>query len=44
MLIDKFNVEWSSTCKTKDYLFVGSIQKYTKVNKIKKKEKIHNQS
>jgi len=31
MLIDKFDVEWSSTCKTKDYLFVGSIQTYTKV-------------
>ena len=31
MLLDKFNVEWSSTCKTKDYLFVGSIKKYTKV-------------
>jgi len=30
MLFDKFNVEWSKTCKTKDYLFVGQISKYTK--------------
>jgi len=30
MLFDKFNVEWSSTCKSKDYLFVGQIKKYTK--------------
>ena len=32
MLFDKFNVEWSKTCKTKDYLFVGQISKYTKVS------------
>jgi len=31
LIIDKFNVEWSSTCKTKDYLYVGQIKKYTKV-------------
>jgi len=31
LVIDKFNVQWSSTCKTKDYLFVGRIKKYTKV-------------
>ena len=31
MVIDKFNVEWSSTCKTKDYLWVGKIKKYTRV-------------
>jgi len=30
LLFDKFNVEWSSSCKKKDYLFVGSIAKYTK--------------
>jgi len=30
MVFDKFNVEWSSSCKSKDYLFVGSIAKYTK--------------
>jgi len=30
MLFDKFNVEWSKSCKSKDYLFVGSIAKYTK--------------
>jgi len=30
LLFDKFNLEWSSSCKKKDYLFVGSIAKYTK--------------
>ena len=30
-MIDKFNVQWSSTCKSKDYLFVGQIKTYTKV-------------
>jgi len=27
---NKFNVEWSKTCKTKDYLFLGQLYKYTK--------------
>ena len=31
MVIQKFNVEWSSTCKTKDYFYVGQVKKYTKV-------------
>jgi len=31
LVIDKFNIQWSSTCKTKDYLFVGQISSYTKV-------------
>jgi len=30
LLFDKFNLEWSSSCKKKDYLFVGNITKYTK--------------
>jgi len=30
MVLDKFNIEWSRSCKSKDYLFVGKIQKYTK--------------
>jgi len=30
MAIDKFNVEWSSSCKAKDYLFVNRVAKYTK--------------
>ena len=30
LVIDKFNVQWSSTCKSKDYLFVGQIKTYTK--------------
>jgi len=30
MVLDKFNIQWSNTCKAKDYLFVGSIAKYTK--------------
>ena len=30
MVIDKFNIEWSNSCKAKDYLFVGNIAKYTK--------------
>jgi len=28
--ITKFNLEWSRTCKTKDYLFIGQIVKYSK--------------
>ena len=31
MTLDNFNVEWSKSCKSKDYLFIGKIQKYTKV-------------
>lgn len=31
MVLDKFNVQWSSSCKTKDYLYVGKISKYTKI-------------
>ena len=30
LVIDKFNIQWSSTCKSKDYLFVGQIKTYTK--------------
>ena len=30
MVLDKFNIQWSNTCKSKDYLFVGNIAKYTK--------------
>jgi len=31
MVLDKFNVQWSSSCKSKDYLFVGQVAKYTKL-------------
>ena len=31
MVLDKFNVQWSSSCKATDYLFVGNIAKYTKI-------------
>ena len=30
MVLDKFNVEWASSCKSKDYLFLSPIKKYTK--------------
>jgi len=30
MVLDKFNIQWSSSCKATDYLFVGHISKYTK--------------
>ena len=32
MTFDKFNVEYASNCKKKDYLFVGSLAKYTSVS------------
>ena len=25
LTFDKFNVEWSSSCKKKDYLYVGNV-------------------
>ena len=31
MVLDKFNVQWSSSCKATDYLFVGQVAKYTKL-------------
>jgi len=31
MVLDKFNVQWSSSCKATDYLFVGNVAKYTKL-------------
>jgi len=31
MTFDKFNIEYASNCKKKDYLFVGSLAKYTSV-------------
>jgi len=31
MLLDKFNIQWSSSCKAKDYLFVSGVNKYTKL-------------
>ena len=31
MVLDKFNIQWSSSCKATDYLFVGSVAKYTKL-------------
>ena len=31
MTISSFNVEWSSNCKLKDYLFVGQIITYSQV-------------
>ena len=30
MVLDKFNVQWSSSCKSTDYVFLGKIAKYTK--------------
>ena len=33
MVIDKFHLEWTSTCKNNDYFFVNPVKKYTKVNK-----------
>ena len=33
MTFDKFNVEYASNCKKKDYLFVGSLAKYTSVSR-----------
>ena len=32
MEFKKFNVEYGKDCQKRDYLFVGKIQKYTKVN------------
>ena len=32
MTFDKFNIEYASNCKKKDYLFVGSLAKYTSVS------------
>ena len=32
MEFKKFNVEYTRDCQRRDYLFVGKIQKYTKVN------------
>ena len=34
MTFDKFNVEYASNCKKKDYLFVGSLAKYTSVSRL----------
>merc|ERR1719189_1537526 len=31
LTFDKFNVEWSSSCKKKDYLYVGNVAKYNKL-------------
>ena len=31
LTISSFNVEWSKTCKTNDYLFVGQIIKYSQM-------------
>ena len=41
MTFDKFNIEYASNCKKKDYLFVGSLAKYTSVSRniIQKSEK-----
>ena len=43
MTFDKFNVEYASNCKKKDYLFVGSLAKYTSVSKniIQRSEEQH---
>jgi len=31
LTFDKFNTEWSSNCKKKDYLYVASVAKYNKL-------------
>jgi len=31
MVFESFNIEWSKTCKTKDFLYVAKIKKYNKV-------------
>jgi len=31
MVFDSFNIEWSRNCKSRDYLLVGAIAKYSKV-------------
>jgi len=31
LTFDKFNTEWSSNCKKKDYLYVGNVAKYNKL-------------